>query len=116
MKFYLFNLEFMLLANCVLELLAQRQVELYNFATAQAYQMLMFCGWFSLIMMVFFNKMIFSYQSQLLEKLQVAINSGQTQPVVLLICLSEEFVSIKMPIIFADKVKQERSLIGHPLT
>lgn len=106
----------MLLADLVLELLAQRQVELYDFAAAQAYQMLMFGRRSCLVMMMFFDKVIFGYQSQLLKKLQIAIDSGQAQPVVLFVCLTVELISIKMSVALADEVKQQRPLIGHSLT
>lgn len=69
-------MEIMLSTDVLLQLLAHGAGEFHHFAAVEAQKMLMLRWRFFLIVMMLFIEMMLFYQSQLLEKLQVAVDGG----------------------------------------
>ena len=88
--------EAIFLADIFLKLSAGGIVKLDHCAATNAQQMLVFLTRFHLIMMVLLIEMALIYQFQLLKKLQVAIDCGQANPRVLLLCPAVQLIRVNM--------------------
>jgi len=89
--------EAIFLADIFLKLSAAGIVKLDDFAATNAQQMLVFLTRFHLIVMVFLIEMALIYQFQLFKKLQVAIDCGQANPRVFLLCPAVQPIGINVP-------------------
>jgi len=70
------------------------------------------CDSFRLVMVMLLGKMQFLYQTELFEKLEVAVDSGQADSGLLYPSQAIKLVSIEVPPRFEYQVEEESTLTG----
>ena len=90
----------------------QRIFKFNYFATAETYNVVMFCGGLNLIVMVRLIKMAFLHQPQFLKSLKGSIDSRQTQAGSPFSRQTINFISIQVPSTPANNLQNQGSLTG----